>query len=385
MTENTTTAAAAATLGPLNDRAIMDAIRGSYDLGYNDARTARTVPGDSAPGYKGRDVECDHGGALIHTLSRRLAAPAAQEAEPAKHPDDHAVDRFAAAMKSKLAAARAKGRGGWETAECTQDRLSRMLREHVEKGDPRDVANFCVFLWNRGESIVGPTRRQVSRAEVVEWLDDLSYEVTDKELDALFHGAAAQADAGAVPEGWRLVPMAPTLEMGKAAADAWLDCGSRLVLNKAASAARAAIAAAPQAPAAASQASGPTWEALHHAWQKIGADLAGLDWGDFTHATRYAPAATPAPAAAVAPAAAPTQEADGWMPIETAPDGERVLLGPRHAPVVGMVHRPAFWEEEQEPTATVVHYNGNVLVAGYRCSEWHRLPDARARQEGGGA
>ncbi|MDT0138066.1 hypothetical protein [Acidovorax sp. PRC11] len=84
-----------------------------------------------------------------------------------------------------------------------------------------------------------------------------------------------------------------------------------------------------------------------------------------------------------APAAAPTQEADGWMPIETAPDGERVLLGPRHAPVVGTVHRPAHWHEEQEPTITVVHYNGNVLVAGYRCSEWHRLPAAGARQDGG--
>ena len=83
MTENTITAAPAASLGPLNDRAIMDAIRGAYDLGYADARNARTVPGDSAPGYKCRDVERDHGGALIHALSRALAAPAAQEAEPA--------------------------------------------------------------------------------------------------------------------------------------------------------------------------------------------------------------------------------------------------------------------------------------------------------------
>lgn len=72
------------------------------------------------------------------------------------------------------------------------------------------------------------------------------------------------------------------------------------------------------------------------------------------------------------------------MPIESAPDGERVLLGPRHAPVVGTVHRPEHWHEEQEPTATVVHYNGTTLVAGYRCSEWRRLPGvARARQEGG--
>lgn len=34
------------------------------------------------------------------------------EHAPDAHPDDAAVDRFAAAMKEKLAAAREKGRGG---------------------------------------------------------------------------------------------------------------------------------------------------------------------------------------------------------------------------------------------------------------------------------
>lgn len=71
----------------------------------------------------------------------------------AAHPDDAAVDRFAAAMKAKLAGARAKGRSGWDGPECDAGTLSRMLREHVDKGDPRDVANFCCFLWNRGERI----------------------------------------------------------------------------------------------------------------------------------------------------------------------------------------------------------------------------------------
>jgi hypothetical protein len=28
-----------------------------------------------------------------------------------------------------------------------------MLRAHVEKGDPVDVANFCMFLHQRGEAI----------------------------------------------------------------------------------------------------------------------------------------------------------------------------------------------------------------------------------------
>ncbi|WP_260430408.1 hypothetical protein [Burkholderia stagnalis] len=77
------------------------------------------------------------------------------------HSDDAAVDRFAVAMKAKLAAACEKGRGGWE--QCDPAHLSRMLREHVEKGDPRDVANFCAFLWNLSAPITAsmPTREPV--------------------------------------------------------------------------------------------------------------------------------------------------------------------------------------------------------------------------------
>ncbi|MFS2103583.1 hypothetical protein [Ralstonia sp. Ralssp135] len=78
-------------------------------------------------------------------------AEAAAEPSGTAHPDDVAVDRFAAAMKEKLAQAREKGRGGWE--QCDPVELSIMLREHVEKGDPRDVANFCMFLWSLGKPI----------------------------------------------------------------------------------------------------------------------------------------------------------------------------------------------------------------------------------------
>lgn len=73
------------------------------------------------------------------------------------HPDDRAVEAFAAAMKAKLAASRAKGRAGWNGDEPgMQPRLSDMLREHVAKGDPVDVANFAMFLHQRGERIDGP-------------------------------------------------------------------------------------------------------------------------------------------------------------------------------------------------------------------------------------
>lgn len=72
----------------------------------------------------------------------------------AGHPDDLAVDRFAAAMKAKLAEKRLEGRGGWELKdECSAEHLSVMLRNHVEKGDPLDVGNFAMMLHQRGDRI----------------------------------------------------------------------------------------------------------------------------------------------------------------------------------------------------------------------------------------
>lgn len=77
--------------------------------------------------------------------------------------DDDAVNNFAVAMKGKLAQARAKGRSGWQ--ECSPISLSAMLREHVEKGDPVDVANFCMFLWDLGHPINAPLSAGTSAAD----------------------------------------------------------------------------------------------------------------------------------------------------------------------------------------------------------------------------
>lgn len=80
------------------------------------------------------------------------AAPIAQTAP--QHPDDAAVDRFAAAMKAKLAAARAKGRGGWDDPNvCSVEFLAQLLVEHLGKGNTgtfEDVANFAMMLHQRG-------------------------------------------------------------------------------------------------------------------------------------------------------------------------------------------------------------------------------------------
>lgn len=89
--------------------------------------------GTNAQAYFDANV-CDRGGET--TRMEKLTT---------QHPDDAAVDHFAIAMKKKLEQARAKGRSGWQT--CPPADLSRLLREHVDKGDPRDVGNFCAFLW----------------------------------------------------------------------------------------------------------------------------------------------------------------------------------------------------------------------------------------------
>lgn len=92
------------------------------------------------------------------------------------HPDDAAVDRFAATMKWKLAKKRAEGRGGWDNpAVCSIDDLARMLVTHVAKSDPIDIANFAMMLWNRGETergtFFGDAKTAVARSIKMAFLE----------------------------------------------------------------------------------------------------------------------------------------------------------------------------------------------------------------------
>jgi len=98
------------------------------------------------------EVQAAYDKAWTIVFAGEKRAPVTQQA-PA-HPDDAAVDALAALMKAKLAEKRAKGYGGWNNKSlCPQQRLSDMLRAHVDKGDPVDVANFCAMLSARGEGI----------------------------------------------------------------------------------------------------------------------------------------------------------------------------------------------------------------------------------------
>ena len=107
---------------------------------------------------------------------------------PEQHPDDAAVDRFAAAMKAKLAAAREKGRGGWDDPEaCSVEFLADLLVGHIGKGNPgnfEDIANLAMMLHQRSAD------------------------------PAVLAGHAPVPD---VPEGWQLVPVEATMAMIDAA------------------------------------------------------------------------------------------------------------------------------------------------------------------------
>ncbi|WP_063814349.1 hypothetical protein [Burkholderia cepacia] len=59
--------------------------------------------------------------------------------------DDAALDGFNRVLKAKMAAGRAKGRTGWWGAPVEE--LSVMLRAHVDKGDPLDIALLAMMHW----------------------------------------------------------------------------------------------------------------------------------------------------------------------------------------------------------------------------------------------
>lgn len=73
------------------------------------------------------------------------------------------VDRFAAALKEKLAKAEAKYgySDGWRDHDWHSDLVAKLV-DHVHKGDPRDVAAYCAFAWHHGWSITPPDTGDVA-------------------------------------------------------------------------------------------------------------------------------------------------------------------------------------------------------------------------------
>lgn len=73
---------------------------------------------------------------------------------PPIHTDNFQVEIFARKMKAKLAKKRAEGYDNWR--KCPINDLKDGLYQHLSKGDPIDVANYCMFLNARQETTDNP-------------------------------------------------------------------------------------------------------------------------------------------------------------------------------------------------------------------------------------
>jgi len=63
--------------------------------------------------------------------------------------DNELTNSVKKAMEEKLELARQKGRGGWWSTDCDTDYLRQILKEHIDKGDMRDVMNLSAMIFYR--------------------------------------------------------------------------------------------------------------------------------------------------------------------------------------------------------------------------------------------
>ena len=78
--------------------------------------------------------------------------------------DDAAVDRFAVALKHRLAQARRQGHGGWRDALLfPPETLAHSLMQHAQQGDTVGVAGYAMMLHQRGHTLfVSPALEQAA-------------------------------------------------------------------------------------------------------------------------------------------------------------------------------------------------------------------------------
>lgn len=107
-------------------------------------------------GFRGNPLRVVLSNGEEATISQKLIDSFASPSPFDQHHDDVAVDRFAAAMKEKLAEKRADGFGGWDDPEvCHIDYLVHMLAEQIHSRaviDTVDIGNFAMMIFNRGET-----------------------------------------------------------------------------------------------------------------------------------------------------------------------------------------------------------------------------------------
>lgn len=73
-----------------------------------------------------------------------------KKTDPEEQHDLYALNSMMIMMRNRMAKKRREGRGGWwDSRECTVHDLARQLIAVIEKGNPVDVANYCMMLHHR--------------------------------------------------------------------------------------------------------------------------------------------------------------------------------------------------------------------------------------------
>jgi hypothetical protein len=107
-------------------------------------------------GFRGNPLRVVLSNRSEATISQKLIDSFASPSPFKQHSDDVAVDRFATAMKAKLAEKRADGASGWDDPEvCHIDYLAHLLKEQIHSRatlDTVDIGNFAMMIFNRGET-----------------------------------------------------------------------------------------------------------------------------------------------------------------------------------------------------------------------------------------
>jgi hypothetical protein len=90
-----------------------------------------------------------HFSPLIERLAPRVSEKSINEYSD-ERADIEGCKRFQEAMLKKLSIKRAEGKYGWNNPDvCSTQDLAVWLEEHFKKGDPVDIANYCMMIWNR--------------------------------------------------------------------------------------------------------------------------------------------------------------------------------------------------------------------------------------------
>ncbi|RUR69034.1 hypothetical protein EJP67_18410 [Variovorax guangxiensis] len=152
------------------------------------------------------------------------ALPAPSAAALELHPETcDLVAQFSRALAEKLAAAEKKYgySNGWKRADWMDECRAKLL-EHVAKGDPRDVAAYCAFLWHHGEK-TGTARELDPEVFLDEGLADVqdesginNYYSKAAVLEHIAAALASSPSSAPAESGWQWVPKEPTEAMVKA-------------------------------------------------------------------------------------------------------------------------------------------------------------------------